>query len=411
MKSSMKWFEKSVFDINNFYLINALFYMHLGLIGAMYIVYFYNYGLTKLSTNVLSSLFTITVFLMEIPTGAYADIFGIRKCLLLSGIFLTSSMATFLIGNSLYFFALAQILWGLSFAFESGALEAWMVNRSGFKGQQLDNAFARSRKINSLLSILGGLIAGLLSGLSLKWPWFLSLLTALLYLMLVYRGVDDEKIENEKKVINVKHGLLSMRSIIGTSISYSINNVTVKTLIIFNIVISFCFSPVFVYWSPYLSALFNKGTWILGWIWVVIKIANYAGNSILERISKCNVNRKLTMGLSLICISVALIIAALSSNFYIVLLMFITFEILIEIITPLQNAIINEWIPNEERATVLSFNSMICRLSNFFSLLIMGYIGDKISMQYTWIISGILILTNLVVLSFLKEIEKKVINN
>ncbi len=404
MKSSILCHKQSVFNVNNYYLINALFSSHLGLIGAMYIVYFYSFGLTKLNTNILSSLFMITVFLMEIPTGAYADIFGTRKCLLLSGLFLFLSMTLFWLGNNIWIFGLAQIMWGLSFAFESGALEAWMVNNSGFKGSRLDNVFAKSGKINNLLAIICGLVAGLLSGISLKWPWLLSVLTTLFYLLLVYRNVNADKCTEEKKIISMKNSFDNIKKIIKTSIEHCINNKMVRSLITFSAIISFSFSPVFVYWSPYLKSLFNNEVWILGWIWMIIKIANLIGNIILEKISKTNISRKLMLRTSIICISIILAIAALSKSFYIVLLMFVIFEILIEIIMPLQSSFVNDWIPNEERATILSFNSMISRLSNFFSLIVMGYIGDKISMQFTWLLVAGLVLFNLIVLVFIKEI-------
>ncbi len=102
MKKFLKITEKKQFNINIFYLLNALFFVHLGFIRAIYIVFFYNFGIIKLHTNMLSSIFAMTVFLFEIPSGAYSDLFGTRKSLLLSGGLLVLSMALFAFGNNLW---------------------------------------------------------------------------------------------------------------------------------------------------------------------------------------------------------------------------------------------------------------------------------------------------------------------
>ena len=407
MKKFLKTIEKKQFSINIFYLLNALFFVHLGFIGAIYIVFFYNFGISKLHTNMLSSIFAITVFLFEIPSGAYSDLFGTRKSLLLSGGLLVLSMTLFAFGNNLWVFALAQGFWGISFAFESGALDAWMVNNSQSKGTQLDNTFARARKINNLLSILSGFIGGLLSNFSLRWPWLLSVITSISYLALVYIFVNKEEkyVTNSESAISFKQGLESIKLITKNSIEYCLINPVVKTIIIFNLIISFSFSPIFVYWSPYLNGLFNKGIWILGWIWVMIKFSNFIGNAILEHLLKTNKDRYKIMRTSVACISIVVVTASLYKNFIVVLIMFILFEIFIEILQPLQSALINDWIPDGERATILSFNSMACRASNFLSLMVMGYLGDKVSMSFTWSLSGIIIMSNFAVIAYLKAKE------
>jgi len=40
-----------------YYILNTLFNIHLGFIGATYVVYFYESGISKLTTNILLSIF------------------------------------------------------------------------------------------------------------------------------------------------------------------------------------------------------------------------------------------------------------------------------------------------------------------------------------------------------------------
>lgn len=398
-----------------YYLLNLLFYIHLGFIGATYALFFYNFGISKLMTNVLSSLFMVSVFVMEIPTGAYADAFGYRKTLILAGLFLNIAMLLFSVGDNILIFGIAQILWGVSFAFESGALDAWMVNNSFLTGPDLDKVFIKAGKINNISMIISGLLGGYLANINIALPWKLSLISASIYVILValYLNKPVYSVEPDKNTIKLdfKNGICKILSIIDTGKNYILKTPLLKYIIAFNMILSFCFSPVFVYWSPYLKSLSNEGFWLLGWIWVFIKISNLAGNLIIEYIPKSGNYRLNILCVATVCVSIVLSIASLSKKFITALIMFLLFEILLGIIQPLQKGYINEFITDAERATILSLDSMLSRAANFLSLLIMGLIGDLASMQTTWLISAGILIVNLIIIKKLNHYQKDVVED
>jgi len=111
-------------------LINTLFFLHVGFIGATYILFFFDNGLGELVTNIVSACFSLSIFIFEIPSGAYSDTFGNRKAILSGAFFLIISMLLFSTGHTLVIFIIAQIIWGLSYALISGALESWVVSQT-----------------------------------------------------------------------------------------------------------------------------------------------------------------------------------------------------------------------------------------------------------------------------------------
>jgi len=401
MKNNPRLSRDELEIIRIYYILNLLFYIHQGFIGATYALFFYSFGISKFLTNVLSSLFMVSVFVMEIPTGAYGDAFGYRKALILAGVFLSLSMAIFSFGNTPWAFGIAQLLWGLSFAFESGTLDAWMVNNSYLTGPELDKIFVRSDKINNLSMIVSGLLGGYLASVDLALPWRLSAVSSMLYVLIAALCVDD-KIGGTGR-INFREGLGKISAIVKDSADFIFTHPFLKYILTFNMILSFCFSPVFVYWSPYLNRLSGEGFWVLGWIWVFIKLANLLGNFILEKLPKTGNYRLKILFSAVAWVSAIIFTASLYKHFITVLLLFLAFEVFLGVIQPLQKGCINEALKSDERATLLSLDSMLSRAANFLSLVVMGLIADFASMETTWLISALALLPNLVIIKVLAK--------
>lgn len=389
-----------------FYSLNTLFYLHLGFIGAIYTVFFYNQGIDKLQTNILSSIFTICVFIMEIPTGAYADVFGTRKSLLLGGFTLLMAMLGFTIGTNIGWFIFAQALWGVSFTFISGALDAWIINKLNLKGVERDIVFTKVNKIGNIASIICGFIGGFAFNLDNKLPWTLSVISSILYIIITFLFIEDINEQNKVK-INFREGVLSLKSIIKSSFQWLTTNSILRSIILLNMSIAFSFSPIFTFWSPYLDDLFKNGNWILGFVWVFIKTGNFVGNSILQWWLKFEKNKIKIMKICIIVISIEIFLASMLKYFILVLILFIGFEVLLGVIQPVQRSFINEYIPDSQRSTLLSFNSMASKLTNFISLIIMGFLADRTSISFTWLLTSIFIFSNLFLLHYLGKSEGK----
>ncbi|EKD52448.1 MAG: major facilitator superfamily MFS_1 [uncultured bacterium] len=143
-------------NITKAYIFNGLKYFHL--FAGILIPFFTVWGGIAFSqVMVLQAVFTFSVFVFEIPTGALADRFG-RKISLSVGSFL--SVVGFLlygITPNFYVFICAEILLAISFAFQSGADQALVYDSLMEMGEA-----GRSKKIFgqwSTISILSIAIA------------------------------------------------------------------------------------------------------------------------------------------------------------------------------------------------------------------------------------------------------------
>ncbi|MEV6428437.1 MFS transporter [Nocardia sp. NPDC051463] len=103
---------------------------------ALYALLFADHGLT---TGQISSLFAIwstTAFLLEVPSGAWADTVSRRALLVFSGVLLTAGFVAWTLVPSYLGFAAGFVLWGVSGALQSGTFEALLYDELAAQGQR-----------------------------------------------------------------------------------------------------------------------------------------------------------------------------------------------------------------------------------------------------------------------------------
>lgn len=397
--------KKRVCD--RYIILETLFYLHSGIIGATYILYFYDLGYSKFVTNIITSVFNVFVFIFEIPSGSLSDNRGNKSALIISGIALSSSMALFLYAGNISILILGQIFWRISYAMQSGALEAWVVNTAELDDHELDAVFSKSAKIRNFVMILGGVIGTFIAKAGLRYIWIIPLITAIIYTLLVLRWVRNQQLNQSKfHTYNFK---MNVRSELKDSFITIYDTIrkgdSIKTILLLNMGVAFVISPLFTYWSPYILQLGGGELGVLAWMWIFIKISMTAGNALWEHLHK-KYNRIQALFVICILFGSIFIIAAINSNLLVGFAVIIGMEILLGVLDPIQKALINKYIDSDNRATMLSVNSMAERVGGWISLVLMGILGDVFSIGITWIIAGVTMLFLCIFISRLKRNPK-----
>ncbi|WP_433594802.1 MFS transporter [Nocardia sp. CA-145437] len=91
---------------------------------AIYALLFADHGLNAAQISSLFAIWSATAFLLEIPSGAWADTVSRRGLLVLSGALLAAGFAVWTLYPSYLGFAAGFVLWGTSGALRSGTFEA-----------------------------------------------------------------------------------------------------------------------------------------------------------------------------------------------------------------------------------------------------------------------------------------------
>lgn len=119
-------------------------------------------GLSQTKIQILQSWFMLSMFLMEVPTGMIADIFGKKISLILGALMpIFGNLVYTSSPNSFYIYFLGEFLFGLGYAFRSGADSAFIYELLREEGN-IKEAKKIFRRIESLK--LAGILVGALLG-------------------------------------------------------------------------------------------------------------------------------------------------------------------------------------------------------------------------------------------------------
>jgi MFS family permease len=152
-----------------FVLLTALRWLPLGFFLPVTVVLMQQRGLSLAEVGIVSTVQGLTVIALELPTGGLADALGRRPVLVVASLFDLLSIALFAVAQDLTTFALAWFVQGIYRALESGPLESWFVDASLSADREADieGGLSRAGRMLGVAIAAGSLGAG---GLTLLPP-------------------------------------------------------------------------------------------------------------------------------------------------------------------------------------------------------------------------------------------------
>ena len=124
---------------------------------SIFVLFFLANNLNMTQVMILETIFTVAIFLLEIPSGAFADKVGRKTSLVLSNLSLCIAFIIFGLGNSFFIFMIAQIFLALFWALKSGADSAFIYD--SLKEIKREDEYAKTFGIGS--SIWMFILAGI----------------------------------------------------------------------------------------------------------------------------------------------------------------------------------------------------------------------------------------------------------
>jgi MFS family permease len=256
--------------------------------------------------------------------------------------------------------AVASILLGLGFTFFSGAVEAWLVDAmiyAKYKGS-LESVFGRGQMVGGI-AMLGGSVAGgiIAQATNLGVPFVIRgvvLLLLFLYAFVVMRDLGFTPDRTTKTFVAMKH-------IFNASLEHGLKNPSVRFVMLaapFTASVGF-FG--FYALQPYLLEVYGDTTAysIAGLAAAIVAGAQIAGGLLAGKIRSL-FKRRTTALITGTAISAGiLLVLGVSSSFWLALILMSMWGLLFAATMPIRQAYLNTLIPSKQRATVLSFDSLV----------------------------------------------------
>lgn len=358
--------------------ISGLFTLSASVIWGVNTLFLLDAGLDIVQVFLANSAFTVGTLLFEIPTGVVADTAGRRRSFLLSAVTLMVGTLGYvsisIFGGGLALFALASIVLGIGFCFYSGAVEAWLVDAlraTGYEGG-LDPVFARGSMVSGAAMLIGSVGGGLLGTIDLAWPYVLrAALLGAAFVVGLRVMHDIGFVPRAKTTASVTEEL---RDVLRRGITFGWNKPSVRLLMLISVFQSAFMMWGFYAWQPYfLDLLGRDAVWVTGVVSALIALATIAGNGVVEYFAQyCRRRTTLLYGASA-ALAIGGVGVGLADAFWPSVVLLLLAIAAMGVATPVQQAYVHEVVPSTERATVVSFISMVGSA---------GGIGGPIGLSY-----------------------------
>lgn len=355
---------------------------------AIYVIFLLRSGLDLLQVNLVNFVYMISVFALEVPTGAFADFLGRRKSVLIATVFLILGSFLYPMFRNFQMFIVAEILISFYSAFSSGAFEAWMVDtakKQGFTGK-VDFVFSQANIISKAALVTGGLAGAYLANYEIGLPFYVGGVVGIVAFLFFLFFMEDS---HETKAFSFKQNLLKMKSIAVDSINYSVKHKVIFWLVFGAVLSSFIYQPLNMYWGPRFNEMAGNQIWLTGWMWAIMSLFMMAGAYLVRFSLKKGKSYTYLMVLVSLGIFIPVIISANSHYLLVAFPVYLVYELARGVEKPVQQAYVNKYAESEKRATILSFESMMGSLGAAIGLVFFGWIAKNSSIEVSWTISAV----------------------
>ncbi|MFW5746124.1 MAG: MFS transporter [Nanoarchaeota archaeon] len=147
-------------NIWKFYLISIFSAFELTI--AIFVLFLLANNLSMGQVMILETIFIVLVFLLEVPSGGFADLVGRKISVSVSLMSITVAFLLFGLGNSIWMFLLAQVCVAFSWSFKSGAGSALLYD--SLKEMKSLKNYPAIRGRASFLSLATWAVSSIISG-------------------------------------------------------------------------------------------------------------------------------------------------------------------------------------------------------------------------------------------------------
>jgi MFS family permease len=351
------------------------------LIWGINTIFLLDAGLSNLEAFAANAFFTAGMVLFEVPTGIVADTVGRRTSYLLGTVTLTASTLLYVllwqIEAPFWQWALVSMFLGLGFTFFSGAVEAWLVDgltATGFTGE-LESVFGRGQVVTGTAMLTGSVAGGFIAQqTSLGVPFVLRGVVLAVMFVVAFRLMHDVGFTREKG----GRPLAEMRKIASASIDYGWRVPAVKWLMVESLFIGGVGIYAFYALQPYLLELYGdpQAYQIAGLVAAIVAGAQILGGLAAPRIHRL-FHRRTSALIGMAAVSaITLGLIGIIKSFWAVIGLIVVWGLLFAASMPIRQTYLNGLIPSRQRATILSFDSLMASSGGVWTQPVLGRAAD-----------------------------------
>jgi MFS family permease len=367
--------------LRSYFAISGVYTLSASLIWGVNTLFLLAAGLDIFGVFIAGAAFTAGNVLFEIPTGVVADTVGRRVSLMLSTSILCFGTLAYVgipyaAGSPLVLFTVASVFLGLGFSFYSGALEAWLVDAleaTGFEGS-LDTVFSRGAMVSGAAMLIGTLGGGLLGQIDLSLPFVARSCLLTLAFVLALLGMRD--LGFRARPLRLETLRKELASVARAGLEFGWSKRSLRLLMLASAVQTSFLIWGFYAWQPYFQELLETdAVWFAGVVAAGVALSTMAGNAVVDYFARLCGKRTTLLLWAASIQTLAAIAVGLSPSFPIALICLLIVTATLGVVGPVRQAYIHKMVRGEQRATVVSFDSMVANLGGVGGQAGLGYLA------------------------------------
>ncbi|HUQ07693.1 MAG TPA: MFS transporter [Kofleriaceae bacterium] len=382
--------------IRNTFLVLSLFIsLPTALIIGVNTLFLLDGGLSNVEAFAANALYTLGLVVFEIPTGMVADTWGRRRSYLIGAVVQLG-------GNLLYVYmwyvdgpfwgwGAASVLLGFGYCFFSGALEAWLVDEmkaAGYEGD-LDPVFSRRQIVDGTAMLVGTVAGGFIAQLSvLGAPYLARAGIQLVALVVAFVIMKEVAFTPERHA-----GLVSqVKGLASASWNHGLRHRPVRWIVLAGPFAGGVGMYAFYAAQPYLLALYGnvQSIGVAGIAAAGISATQIAGGFVVPLVRK-RVRRRTHILLATgVLTAVSLALLGLVDSFVLAVGLLVVWAMAFAATMPVRQAYLNALIPSKQRATVLSFDSMVTSTGGSAFQPVLGRVADVRGYAASYVVAGVI---------------------
>lgn len=352
-------------------------------------------GLSNAEAFAANAFFTAGMVVFEVPTGVIADTLGRRASYLMGAATLLVSTVLYLvmwnIHAPLWGWAIASILIGLGFTFFSGAVEAWLVDCLAFTGYKgnLESMFAKGQVVSGAAMLTGSVAGGFVAqATNLGVPYIIRAVILGITLIAAFFLMHDLGFTPSRG----RGPIAEMRQITKASIDNGLRNPPIRWLMLAAPLTSGVGIYAFYALQPYLLELYGDESayGIAGLAAAIIAAAQILGGLLVPLIRRLFSRRTSVLIAAGASTAVGLALIGWTSSFPFAIVLLAIWALIGAANGPMRQAFVNGLIPSEQRATVLSFDSLMGSTGGIVTQPALGRVADVWSYSTSYVVAAVI---------------------
>jgi len=366
-----------------FYYMTGILNFGIGVIVTGYVPYLQSIGLSLSEVAYINAIFAVTIIIAELPTGMLADGRSRAWSLKIGALFMAVSAFSYIFAVGFWTAVLAEVLFGVGAAFQSGAEQAWVadtltrLNRSN----ELQKVYARQAMVRGAAVITGGVIGAGVGYLGYRAIWLPLVASGVLCYWLIGRFMNGvgEPFERIGEFAALRESIAITRRV--PSLAWIIIAFVVfQGVVVFN-----------HYWTPYF--IVDVGQIGLAYVWIILYSSVIFGGWVVEGVKLKQKNEATAIVVSLVLSGFGLFVISFGGYLAFSLVALVIHEFGRGVFAPLNSTFVQRRVDSSIRATFGSLQSLVGKCGHAFvpfvaGLAIVSLPDTQETILATWLVSG-----------------------